>query len=129
MSCTYGIAWHGLCRKDAVPGSNPERCGEHITTKCTGCGAPAVEQCAVAGWMAVCGYPICDGCTHFEGGHRLRPRPVCDGRCIMAGELVPGMSLSMPAYPDPYCSLHGESDGPLQPWEEEMCPPDPARQR
>lgn len=51
---------------------------------------------------------------------------VCDGRCIMASELIE-CAPNVVAYPDPECSLHGSGDGPFGPFtpeEEEMLPPD-----
>lgn len=52
-----------------------------------------------------------------EGGGDVIEEKVCDGRCLYPSDLgFPEWDRGEPAYPDPYCSLHGE--------EEEMAPVD-----
>lgn len=65
-----------------------------------------------------------NGYEQDDGGY---PR-VCDGRCLYASDLGISASNDYPAYPDPYCSLHGEEWGEdVPPEEEEMLPEDTGR--
>jgi hypothetical protein len=62
MSCRFEKAWIGRCGTAAV---NAEGfCEEHASSVCCSCGAKATRECDHTGIQFVCGYPLCDGCSH-----------------------------------------------------------------
>ena len=60
-TCKWDRAWIGRCKE---PVMKDGLCAEHAPLRCCSCGAQATHDCEHTGIQFVCGYPLCDGCTH-----------------------------------------------------------------
>lgn len=67
--CAYEL-YNGPCRELC---DSSRRCGKHTGIVCCRCGEPAAGACDFEGQF-VCGYPLCNGCEHDDGGggHRAK---------------------------------------------------------
>jgi hypothetical protein len=62
--CKFDRGWAGRCKQPADQLSDRGMCVEHDRMKCCSCGQPATQECDHTGIQFVCGYPLCDGCSH-----------------------------------------------------------------
>jgi hypothetical protein len=96
MQCGWDEAWIGICKNEAIEGS--EYCAEHNGKKCGVCGEQANRECPETCGL-VCGFPLCPKCqsycTNDGHGHRVIPDNLLEIRLIQKGELGCGFDPKM----------------------------------